>query len=123
MLSKDSIAVCMRGPVKPVDVPEWAGQVGVRKLSAADLMYLREMTEREPKPDDLTMTCELLALALCDEIGQTMFTPAELRQWDGQQTAIMQRLIAETQAHNGIGETATEELRKNSESGPTSVST
>jgi len=131
MLSKDEIAKAMRGPVKLVDVPEWGGQIGIRKLSAVDLMYLRGLTHSEagdsPKEDNpeenLSITCELLSLSLCDETGKRLFAPAELREWDGQQSATMQLLIQETQTHNGISEAATEELRKNSESGQTSDST
>jgi len=123
MLDREQVRKAIRGPIKTVDVPEWGGEVGIRKLSADDLMRLRELLHSEQKPDDFGMSCELLSLALCDNDGNRLFDPVELRDWDGQQADVMGRLIEATQSHNGVSEAASEATRKNSESGPTSDST
>jgi len=126
MLDREAMRKAIRGPIATVNVPEWGGEVGIRRLSAADLMKLRGLSD-DAKPDDadanLTATCELLAMGLCDDSGKTIFTPQELREWDGQQVDLLRRLIGEIERHNGLGMDASEELEKNSESGPTSDST
>lgn len=123
MLTKDEIAQAIRGPIKLVDVPEWGGEVGIRRISAADLMRLREFikpeAERTPATD-LDGTVEFLAMLLCDADGNRLFDPDELRECDATQ---LQNLVAQGQAYNGLGEGAAEEREKNSASGQTSEST
>jgi len=109
-------------------VPELGGDVGIRRLSATDLIHIRSIAARAPAnvsdDDNLNVLCEVLAMGLtCDDQGTPAFSPEELRAWDGTQLPLMERLVEAIQHHNGIGQAAEEELRKNSESGKTSVST
>ena len=127
MFNREQLRELMRGPVKTVNVPEWGGDIGIRTLSAADLVHLRSFAKddatKATADDDLNAMCELLSMAISDSDGKRMFTPDELREWGGNQIGVMNRLVEETQRHNGFGVKADEELTKNFESGPTSVST
>ncbi len=134
MLNRDEAFARIRGPIAEVEVPEWGDGVaiGIRRLGAADLMRLRELTlgaqdgddDAPPDPQrDLDITCELLSMGLCDDKGKRLFTAEEVRGWDGLQADILHRLLEEVQRHNGIGEAAAEELEKNCGSGQTSEST
>lgn len=127
MLDRETLRKAMRGPIKTIDVPEWGGEVGIRRLSAGDLVRLRELikidgTERT-EAANLNATCEMLAMSLCDSDAKPIFTADELRDWDGQQVGILQTVLAAAQEHNGMGDNAAEDLEKNSESGQTSGST
>ena len=127
MFDKNQLRELMRGSVKTVNVPEWGGDVGIRMLSAADLVHLRSFAKddatKATADDDLNAMCELLSMALSDLDGKRMFTPDELREWSGSQIGIMNQLVEETQKHNGFGKQADEELTKNSASGQTFDST
>jgi hypothetical protein len=127
MLDRETIRKAIRGPIKVVNVSEWGGDIGIRTLSAADLIRLRQLTKDKPDEvtpdDDLAVTCELLAMAICGEDGAAVFMPDELREWSGRQMDLITRLVEEVQEHNGIGTAQREELGKNSESGQTSDST
>lgn len=123
MLKKDEIQKAMRGPVKLLDVPDWGGEVGIRRLSAADLMHLRTLIkpEEERTPEsDLISSVEFLSMVISGENGERLFTADELRELDATQ---MGRLLAEAQAYNGLTEGAAEAREKNSVSGQTSGST
>lgn len=133
MLSREELRKAIRGPVKIIGVPEWGGEIGVRRISAGELVRLRGMMpetkegEEAEVPDalerNLAITCELLAAGLCDAEGVTVFAANDLREWDNTQRGVRDRLIEAVQDHNGLGAESAEEREKNSEGGQTSDST
>jgi hypothetical protein len=127
MLSREEMQRGMRGPIKIVNVPEWGGDVGIKKLTAADLIYLRSLAKKEnseaTSEENLRAIAEVLARTLCDTDGVLCFTVDELQEWAGDQMSLMYRLVDEVQLYNGMTVGQKEDLSKNSESGPTSVST
>ena len=131
MLNREEIKRAMRGPIATVNVPEWAGDVCIRRMSAADLIRLREQFHNEPSDDEaadnaarnMDYVCAFLSMVLCDENGETIFTSEELHEWDGQQSDVLNRLVEDAQKHNGLDKQAAENLEKKSEGGQTSGST
>jgi len=127
MLSREEMQRGMRGPIKTINVPEWGGDVRIKKLTAADLIHLRSLAKEgdseATSEENLLAVAEVLARALCDTDGTLCFTVAELQDWAGDQIELMYRLVNEVQLHNGMTVVQKEDLEKNSESGPTSVST
>ena len=127
MLSKSDIAQYIRGSILTVNVPEWGGDVSLKKLTATDLVFLRSLTGDDPEKatpeDDLRASYELIARSVCDESGNLLFTVADLQNWSADQYAILSRLVEEIQRYNRITKVAVEELEKNSESGTASDST
>lgn len=136
MLSRDELLKAIRGPIKMIEVPEWGGDIGVRRLTAGELVQMRAMmpgpidvesVDGEEIPltleNNLAITCKLLAAGLCDAEGAAVFTADELRGWDNTQRAVRDRLIEAVQEHNGLGVAAAEDREKNSAGGQTSDST
>lgn len=123
MLNRESLLSAIRGPVKIVSVPELGGDVGIRRLSAADLIRIRAAVPAEDQrtpSTDLDLSLTLLSLALCDADGEPLCSVQELQVWDGTRRDVLMRLVNEAQTHNGMLESQREGLEKNSESGPTS---
>jgi hypothetical protein len=120
VLTKEQIQGALRGPLLTVDVPEWNGSVSIKRISAADMVRLRDILpkdeneEDEPDPQrNLDAACELLAMTLCDEAGKAMFTADELRLWDHSQIGLFNRLLEAAQKHNKLDAESTEGIVKN----------
>jgi hypothetical protein len=122
MLSREEMQTKSRGPVKTLPVPEWGGDIGIRKLSAGDLLELRRLAKPDGEDptdeDNLTAICEVVSLGVCDTDGRPCFSIDDIREWAGDQMPLLYRLVDEIQIHNGMAKSQREELEKNSESGP-----
>ena len=117
MLTKEQIQAGLRGPLLTVDVPEWAGSVSLKRISAADMVRLRDLYatdgDAESPQRNLDAACELLAMTLCDEAGGPMFTADVLRTWDHSQIGIFNRLLEAAQKHNQLDKESGEGIVKN----------
>ena len=120
MLTKDQIGSALRGPLLTVDVPEWNGSVSIKRISAADMVRLRDLYatdgDEEAAADpqrNLDAACELLSMTLCDESGITRFSAAELREWDHSQIGLFNRLLEAAQKHNKLDSESSEGVVKN----------
>ena len=117
MLTKEQIGVALRGPMLTVEVPEWNGSVNIKRISAADMVRLRDLYATENAVEDpqrnLDAACQLLAMTLCDEAGKAMFSTDELRLWDHSQIGLFNRLLESAQKHNRLDTESSEGLIKN----------
>ena len=118
MLSKQEIQAGIRGPLLTVEVPEWQGSVNIKRISAADMVRLRDLYagDEEAAADpqrNLDASCELLAMTLCDEAGKPLFAADELRTWDHSQIDIFNRLLDVSQKHNKLDSESSEGVVKN----------
>ncbi|MFA5234976.1 MAG: hypothetical protein WC390_11310 [Sulfurimonas sp.] len=134
MLSWEEVQRKKRGDIKIVSVPEWGGDVGIKKFSARDMMFLRSLakeedadtvddTARHVTEEDLQAIAEVLARGVCNDDGSPYCTTQEWSDFAADQMPVLNYLIEEVQSHNGMRQQQREELTKNSESGPTSAST
>ena len=124
MLDRETMLAAMRGPIAEIAVPEWGGEVGIRRLSAADLVAFRATIKEADGSDgaNLDAAATLLAMALCGDDGKPFLTADEIKQWDAQQMPLLNRLAEQVNVHNGIDKASVEDLEKNSASGEKSES-
>jgi len=118
VLTKEQIQGALRGPLLTVDVPEWGGSVCIKRISAADMVRLRDLysgdgEEAADPQRNLDASCELLAMTLCDEAGKAMFAADELRLWDHSQIELFNRLLEASQKHNHLDSESSEGVVKN----------
>ena len=118
MLTKEQIQGQLRGPIETVSVPEWGGDVCIKRISAADMVRLRDHYSKEGDGEatpqrNLDASCELLAMTLCDEAGVPQFTAADLQAWDHSQISVFNTLLAAAQKHNRLDAESVEGIVKN----------
>ena len=117
----------IRGGTAPktelVSVPEWAGEIAVRAITAAErddyeasLLLMHDDGSREFRRAN--MRARLCALAIVDAQGSRLFSDADAEMLGGKPAAIIDRIFAVAQRLAGIGPGDAETLEKNSGSGP-----
>jgi len=122
MLSKEAIAAVRDCQVKEIDVPEWGGMVGIRKLSFAEVMDFQNAKDK--LADDNANSISLfLVKTLCDESGNRLFGDNEVKLLESRNYDVLLRLAKAVNEHNGLTGETREETEKNSASGPIGDST
>ncbi len=76
MLTKDAILGLVEKPVAMLNVPEWGGDVGIRALSAAEMLDLGNRPDNEEK--GLESLARFCALVVCDENGKRVFSAGDV---------------------------------------------
>ena len=116
MLNGQQILAACEPPAGTVDVPEWGGSVGIRRLSAAEVRGLRTDNEGE---DNLRSLARFVGLVLCDELGRRLFDDASFGQLESRGFAALLRISREAQRLNAMTSDERETIGKNSETVPT----
>lgn len=101
-LSRDEIlakASATHPPI-PVDVPEWGGQVYVRRMSVGDVANYHQ---RIQAADSAKVNAVALSLAVCDENGKQLCSEADLSWIDDLPSSAFQKIMTEFFAANRIG--------------------
>ena len=121
MLSRDDILTLTEKPIGTITIPEWSGEIGLRALSAQELVDMREAIEGEDGDQSaiLNRFCKTAAVLISDADGKRLFSDADAIGLRTRGLAILTRIITEGKRLNGIGEDAVRATEKNSESGPT----
>lgn len=125
MLNAEQIKAAREPPAGIVKVPEWGGEVSVRRLTAAEVEELRTW---DFTADDVAANFRFLHWVLCDERGERLFTRkataeeeiAEARAvFADRAYTVLLRIAEEAMRLNTLTKESREELRKNSAAVPT----
>lgn len=122
MLSRDSIINAKDFGMEKLDVPEWGGEVCLKKWSAKDRnAYLSKSVNVDETGghvnwdtvfDNMVLA---VALSLCDENGIRLFTdsPEDLKILADKDGSVIQKLYEQTLIINGLAKKSIEEAAKN----------
>ena len=116
MLSRDSIIAVKDFGIEKIDVPEWGGEVCLKKWSAKERgIYLSmAFNESEVKMDEVANSMvSAVAMSLCDEDGKRLFNDDELDILAGKNGEVIERLCKEVYKLNGLAANSIEESAKN----------
>jgi len=129
MLNRDSILNARDFGLKEVEVPEWGGEVYLRKWSAKDRSaYISKSVNVDEGGGHVNYETIFdgqvwaVAMSLCDEEGKRLFTDDEIDLLAAKNGDVIQKLCEEVFKLNGLAEKSVEEAAKNSESNPKSDS-
>ena len=121
-LSKQQILDANDRKLEPVEVPEWGGTVYVRTLTGTEKdAYLArhvKAVDGQQTFDRNGATEQLVAMALCDESGNRLFTDLEARKLGEKNANVLERLVEVATKLNKLGADGLEEAEKNSEATP-----
>lgn len=87
-----------RKTVETIHVPEWGGDVCVRRLVAADV----ESTGLADGARDAAMFAKVIAVSLTDEEGEPLFSAADVADLADVDMATAARVFAECMRINGL---------------------
>jgi hypothetical protein len=131
MLNRDSIIGAKDFGVEKFSVPEWGGEVCLKKWSADERnTYTKKSIEMDEEGGHVNWDTIFdnqivaVALSLCDESGARLFSDSEedLKLLASKNGEVLQRLFEKVLLMNGLAEKSTEEAAKNSGSTPKSDS-
>lgn len=109
---------------KEIEVPEWGGSILIRKLSASEATkymafassVVDTTTKRITDPERLVrMMAQTLVWSWVNEQGGQVLTNADIERICREPYDTLDRITDDIRAFNGLGQTATEEAKKNSE--------
>lgn len=109
-LSKADIFSCKDLPVTSVEVPEWGGQLFVRKISAGEVVDLSKINEDAEK-----VVVRGVILFACDADGIRVFEAEDEEMLLAKCPEALNRVFQAGLKVNGFGSDAIEDLKKNSE--------
>jgi hypothetical protein len=112
MLDRASILSANDRPVKKVEVQEWGGEIGIKCLSYADAMRLRDKYQGDEKKTSESLA-ETIILSVCDDGGNLLFTADDLPALQLKNYSILLRLAEKINEVNGFNEEVRKELEKN----------
>lgn len=115
MLTKEQIKSCVdAGPLK-VEIPEWGGDIYVKRLSGIERDRLeRELAKHQDSEDDNISARAFYAVHfVCDEQGNSMFESADMEWLQHKFGFALDRIVIAARKHNGLTAEAVDELEKN----------
>ncbi|WP_329214791.1 phage tail assembly chaperone [Streptomyces sp. NBC_01485] len=113
--------------IKPVDVPEWGGEVLVRGLTGIERdAYEAGIQQIRPKPDGSrevvfvrdNARAKLLVKCLIDEQGNRLFKDTDAPALGKKAGAVIDRLYDVAAELSGMGDAVEKEIEGNSEAAP-----
>jgi len=110
MLSREEIDAAMEPPAGVVPMPEWGGDVGIRRLSAQELVELRGQPD---DADTVESLAKLAARVMCNQSGARLYAADEWPRLMSRGLDLLLRVAKEAQRLNLMSKDAREELRKN----------
>lgn len=108
MLTKEEILAAIgerRKSVETIDVPEWGGSIGVRRMTADDV----ERTGMADGKRDATMFPKIIAACVCDENGDALFSDDDVKALAEVDMATAARVFAQIMKVNGLADEDMEE--------------
>lgn len=109
-LDRASILAAEDRETESVSVPEWGGDVMVRTITAGERDRWELSTQRK-KVEDIRGS--LVALTVCDEEGNLLFSPEDVKELSKKSSAPMQRIFNAAVRINRISNEDVSELEKN----------
>jgi hypothetical protein len=126
---RDDILAAQDRPIEPVATPEWPavdGKLFLRTLSALEREHFaqsyRSNGDGKLGGARANVMARFCVLVLCDAQGQPVFTEADAVELGQKAGHVLDRIFNAARKLNKIGVEASEELLKNSASGPSAVS-
>jgi hypothetical protein len=107
-LNKDEILGAIaerRKAVERISVPEWGGDVCIRRMTAADV----ERTGMADGKRDATMFAKVIAACVTDEDGEPLFTEKDVKALQEADMEASARVFAEIMRVNGLMDEELEE--------------
>lgn len=100
-----------------VEVPEWGGSVGIRRLGVLEIARIQNECDKVKDADEDKQTLfglRLVASGLCDEHGNRLYQDGELEALGKRSFTVVKSLMDTVIAHNGLGKDAVDDAKKNS---------
>lgn len=115
-LNKDKIIAADNPKLKEVEVPEWGGSVNIRVMTVGERdNYENDWIVNKSRGVENFRT-KFLAMCLCDDDGNRLFSDAEVPMLSKKSAKVMSRLWQIAMDYNALTEADVEELAKNSPS-------
>lgn len=112
--------------IETVAVPEWGGEVLVRRVSAGERDKLEaSMVVQSGRRRTVSLEntrARIVALCVCDAEGRPLFSESDVEALAAKSAAAMERVFDHARAMNRFSESDVEDLAKNSERIPSSDS-
>jgi hypothetical protein len=121
VLSREAIVSAKEKPIGVVSVPEWSGEVGIRALSAQELVDMRDMLDIDHSNTNAVMDsfCQTAAALMVDDEGNRLFSREDTAVLRSRGLRLLSRIVEEGKRLNGIGESQVADTEKNSAGEPT----
>lgn len=119
ILTFEDVEASIDTEYKTIPVPEWKGSVRIATLTAADLL---EWTEANEGPAKKTAGLRLLVKSLVDSDGKRIGSDKHLQMLKQKNAMVLQRLISEVLALNGLKTKEQNALKNDSSEAPTGAS-
>jgi hypothetical protein len=121
-LSKEQILAADDMGLLKLSVPEWGGDVYIRVMTVGERdAYENEwQRKRDTGVDDFRT--KFLVRCLVDEKGNRLFDNNDVIRLSQKSARVMNRVWLAAMEHNNLSDQSIEELAKNSDPGPTVVS-
>lgn len=114
ILTKDQILKVEDSKTKEIDVPEWGGKVLVTTMSGfARDRFEASIMGKQGGMNTSNIRAKLVAACLVDEKGTLLFNEQDIEKLGKKSCKALDRIFAEAQLLNGIGNAEIEELAKN----------
>ena len=107
MLNREQLLAAREPIAGTVNVPEWGGEVGIRRMTAAEIVAMRD----GGVGDGIEWLCRFLASVLCDAAGEPLFAADDWQQLESRGLETLMTVSKQAQKLNGIG--AAEQVEKN----------
>lgn len=104
---------------EPVAVPEWGGAVNVRMMTAAERDRFEVLLAEGKRTNFRAL---LAAFTACDDAGARLFTEADVPALAAQPASALERIAVVALRLCRFTADDVEDIRKNSESGPSDAS-
>lgn len=119
-LSKSKILAAKDVKTKSIDVPEWGGEVLIKTLSGLERDAFEDAYAKE---DTKNFRARFLAMAICDEKGERLFTDDEFSELGKKSAEVIHRLFEQAWAFSAFRQEDAEALGKDSKSDQSEDST
>ena len=97
-----------------VEVPEWGGVVRIGTISGkARDRFESSILNAQGKVNTQNIRAKLVAACVVDESGKTIFSESDVEKLGEKSCMALDRVFAEAQKLNGIGQSEVESLAKN----------
>ena len=114
ILSKQEILEAKDVKTKTIEVPEWGGEVIISTMSGfARDRFEASLTGKNGGMNMTNVRAKLVAATLVDEKGSLLFSEDEVLKLGKKSSTALDRIFAEAQKLNAIGDSELEELAKN----------
>jgi len=116
MLTAEQILKCDDlGEREKVNVPEWGGDVYVRKMNGMERDRWELMSAKAiDKPSQANIRASLCAMTICDDKGKRLFTDNQIANLGSKSSIALNRVFDVSRELNKLSDDDIEELEKNS---------